>query len=186
MRLLPTLGAFLVCLGLTTIRAQEPTLPKPESQDPQPDTSPTPGTVAVPTAPPLIPALPTPPGGSSSPPPVPNLPTIPQLDEVFDKRPLSPSAENAKYHLEWRELRNRVAADPRVTQALAAAEAAQTDLEKRRLLRQYYELYYGRMVAVASTPGLKAFVKARKNERLSELPQPRVRPTSTPTPVPKR
>jgi len=99
---------------------------------------------------------------------------------------LSASAENAKYHLKWRELRNRVASDPQVVNALAAAEAAHTDLEKRRVLRQYYEVYYGKMVSLATTPGLKAFVEARKNERLNELPQPRVRPTSTPTPAPKR
>jgi hypothetical protein len=99
---------------------------------------------------------------------------------------LSASAESAKYQLEWRELRNRVAADPHVTRALATAETADTDLEKRQLLRQYYELYYGKMIDLATTPGLKAFVKARKDERLSQLPQPRVRPTSTPTPAPKR
>ena len=46
--------------------------------------------------------------------------------------------------------------DPQVEKALAAAEAARTDLEKRKLLRQYYELYYAKMIGLASKPDLKA------------------------------
>ena len=185
MRLLPPLGALIVFLSTGTIRSQEPPLPKPQSQDPQPTVSPATGTVAAPAAPELIPPpilAPDIPVGS---PPIPNPPTIPQLDEAFKQSPLSVAAENARHHLEWRALRNRAVADPQVEKALAAAETARTDLEKRKLLRQYYELYYAKMIGLASTPDLKAYLNAKKNDQLRALPQPRVRPTPSPSPTPQ-
>jgi len=185
MRLLLALGALIVCLSTGPIRAQQPPLPKAESQDPQPTASAAAERVAVPAGPQLIPPPLLAPDVSPSATPAPNSPTIPQLDEAFKQSPLSAAAENSRRHSEWRALRNRVVADPRVVTALAAAETARTDLEKRRLLRQYYELFYAQMIGLAATPELKTYLNDRKNERLAALPQPRVRPTSTPSSPPK-
>ena len=87
---------------------------------------------------------------------------IPQLDESFRQNPVSATAENARKHEEWRQLQNRVANDAEIKAALRTADAAHTDLEKRRLLRTYYEIYFGKMITLASNPEIKTYLVARK------------------------
>jgi hypothetical protein len=159
-------------------------LPKPETQDPAPPPSPEPSEVATPAPPQLIPVPPLPPDNSSPAPPLPNTPTIPQLDEVFKQTPVNIAAANARAHLAWRDLKNRFRGDPAVRRALATAEAARTDLEKRKLLERYYELYFGKMIAAAEAPEVKGFLNDRKNEAIAGLRQSKVRPTPTPSPTP--
>jgi hypothetical protein len=53
-------------------------------------------------------------------------------------------------------------------------------LEKRKRLRSYYELYYQRMSALATTPELKVALQALKETHQAALAQPRVRPSPTP------
>ena len=69
--------------------------------------------------------------------------------------------------------------------AKKAAEAARTEVEKRNLMRAYYKIFYAHMQALATAPEVKAFLEAKKNESLSVLAQPRVRPEPTPRPTPK-
>ena len=40
-----------------------------------------------------------------------------------------------------------------------------TDLERRARLREYYKIYYAHMLALASTPELKAYLEGKKKER---------------------
>jgi hypothetical protein len=182
MRLLPLALIFFLTAGV--LSAQEPSLPKPETQDPAPPPSPAPNALVTPTPTPpqLIPVAPLPPDNSSPAPPLPNTPTIPQLDEVFKQTPVNTAAANARSHLAWRDLKNKMRADPEVKRALATAEAARTDLEKRKLLERYYEIYFGKMIAAAEAPEVKGYINDRKNEVISGLRQSRVRPTPTPQP----
>ena len=126
---------------------------------------------------------------SPSPPPNgPELPEISQLDQSFKQpKSLGPDADALKVHAEWRELKNRTVNDPAVQAAKAYAQAARTDLEKRNRLREYYNVYYQRMSALATTAELKLALEALKTTHQTILAQPRVRPTPTPegaTPTP--
>ncbi|PYL70048.1 MAG: hypothetical protein DMF28_01015 [Verrucomicrobia bacterium] len=77
--------------------------------------------------------------------------------------------------------------DPEVQTAKAYAQAARTDVEKRNRLRAYYDIYYQRMSALATTPEIKLALKDLKASHQGSLAQPRVRPSPTPegaTPTP--
>ncbi|MEO5722528.1 MAG: hypothetical protein ABIR71_13820 [Chthoniobacterales bacterium] len=169
MKLLLLCGALAPFLLSLTGFAQEVALPGPDlagaaSPSPRPAETPPP-----PIIPPGLLALP------DEPPPRPQLPEIPQLDEGFKPAPLSPEAENQRKHVEWRRLRNAFQNDTDVRAALETAREARTDLEKRKLLGRYYDLFYGRMIARA-TPEMKGYLLERKREAVGALPQPRVRP----------
>ena len=125
---------------------------------------------------------------SPVPPNGPELPEISQLDQTFSKpRSLGTEADAARVHVEWRQLKKRTVNDPQVQAAKAYAQAARTDLEKRNRLRNYYNVYYERMSALATTPEIKLALQALKTSHQAMLAQPNVRPTpdtSTPTPTP--
>jgi hypothetical protein len=125
---------------------------------------------------------------SPEPPNGPELPEISQLDQAFSKpRSLGKEADEARVHIEWRQLKNRTVNDPAVQTAKAFAQAARTDLEKRKRLRNYYDIYYQRMFALATTPEIKLALQALKASHQGLLDQPRVRPSPTPesfTPTP--
>src|SRR5438876_10297211 len=122
------------------------------------------------------------------PPNGPELPEISELDQTFSKpRSLGKEADAARVHIEWRQLKNRTVNDPQVQASKAYAQAARTDLEKRNRLRNYYNIYYERMSALATTPEIKLALQGLKSSHQGMLAQPRVRPTpdtSTPTPTP--
>jgi hypothetical protein len=116
--------------------------------------------------------------GSPTPPPNgPELPELKQLDESFKPKSLGKEADTLQVHALWRQLKNRTINDPDVQEAKKYAQAARTDLEKRKRLRNYYEIYYRRMSALATTPELKLALQALKDVHESTLTQPRVRPT---------
>jgi hypothetical protein len=118
---------------------------------------------------------------SPVPPNGPELPEISQLDQTFKQpRSLGPQADELRVHQEWRQLKNRIVNDPQVQAAKAYAQAARTDLEKRLRLRNYYNVYYERMSAMASTPEIKLALQALKTSHQGLLDQPRVRPSPTP------
>jgi hypothetical protein len=131
------------------------------------------------------------PEATVTPSPLPNgpeLPEISQLDQTFSKpKSLGKDADALRINLEWRQLRNRVVNDPEVQTAKAYAQTARTDLEKRNRLRAYYDIYYERMSALATTPEIKLALKDLKASHQGSLAQPRVRPSPTPegaTPTP--
>jgi len=185
MRLLLFSLTVVGCAVASGLRAQDVALPRPATQDPAP-LEPTPAATVTPApaAPELIPADLLPAPNLTAPAPTLDIPSIEQLDEGLKPPPLSPAAEAQRQHFEWRKLRNRVQNDPAVKAAFAKAEAAPTDLEKRKLLARYYELFYRKIDAIAP-PDMKAYLAQRKREQLALLPQPRVRPeTALPSPPP--
>src|SRR6059058_5805899 len=117
-------------------------------------------------------------------PAVPDVPELSQLDEAFKQKSLGKEADQRRLHIEWRELKNRVVNDPSVRAAKAAALAARTDLEKRDRLRNYYNVYYDRMSALASSAEMKLALNAWKTLYFKAIDQPRVRPSPSVTPAP--
>ena len=119
----------------------------------------------------------------------PNVPELSQLDQVFKQTSLGKEADERRLHIEWRHLANQAANDPDVVAAKSVVHTARTDLEKRQRLREYYELYYGRMRARAATAEMKTALDALKAAHLSHINQPRVRPATDgalPTPPPEQ
>src|SRR6266566_5454026 len=118
----------------------------------------------------------------------PELPEISQLDQTFSKpKSLGKEADALRIQVEWRQLKNRIVNDRAVQTAKAYAQAARTDLEKRNRLRAYYDIYYERMAALATTPEIKLTLQVLKATHQYVLTQPRVRPSPTPegaTPTP--
>jgi hypothetical protein len=134
-------------------------------------------------APPSVDLFPEQEEASPTPPPNgPELPELKQLDEAFKPKSLGTDADALQVHALWRQLKNRTVNDPEVQAAKKYAQAAPTDLEKRKRLRSYYELYYKRMSALATTPQLKLSLQALKDNHQNMLAQPRVRPSPTPEP----
>ena len=135
-------------------------------------------------APPSVDLFPKQEEPSPTPPPNgPELPDLKQLDDNFVKpKSLGTEADALQTHALWRQLKNRTVNDPDVQAAKKYAQAARTDLEKRNRLRDYYEIYYQRMSALATTPELKLALQAEKAGHQGILAQPRVRPSPTPEP----
>jgi hypothetical protein len=116
----------------------------------------------------------------------PNLPELPQLDEAFKPKSLGKEVDERRIHIQWRQLKNRVENDPQVRAAKASAQAARTDLERRNRFHNYYDVYYARMSALASSPELKVALEAQKSAHVSSLAQPNVRPSPSASPTPDR
>ena len=133
-------------------------------------------------APPSVDLFPEEEEPSPTPPPNgPELPDLKQLDDNFTKpKSLGKAADELQVHALWRQLKNRIVNDPDVQAAKKYAQAARTDLEKRKRLSNYYEIYYQRMSALATTPELKVALQALKESHQGILAQPRVRPSPTP------
>jgi hypothetical protein len=121
-------------------------------------------------------------------------PTIPeraQIDEIFKQTSLGKEADERRLHIEWRQLQNQVVNETDVVAAKRAAEMARTDLEKRQRLRDYYDLYYGRMRVLARSGEMKTALDQLKIAHLSQITQARVRHETdsglpTPSPTPKK
>jgi len=177
------LSCTLVFLWSVFLQAQEPALPNSKNKNRAAESSPSPEALSpLPTPlPQLVPpdilplservASPAPPGAKVS--------NLPQLDEGFKASPVNAAAEANRRQFEWRELRNRVANDQDLKAKLKLAETASTDLDRRKLLRSYYEAYFRRMDALAATPEMKVFLQDQKTRALASLAQPRVRPDAS-------
>ena len=119
------------------------------------------------------------------------LPDRSQIDEIFKESSLGKEADERRLHLEWRQLQNEVVNQPDVVTAKKSAEMARTDYEKRQRLRDYYELYYGRMRVLAHSTEMRNALDQLKIAHVSQLTQARVRHESdsdlpTPSPTPKK
>ncbi|MGI8819822.1 MAG: hypothetical protein ACR2ID_02955 [Chthoniobacterales bacterium] len=171
--------ACLLALATAPLRAQRTVLPAGSEEDASARVLPTPPPRLIPDD--VLPA--TPPAGSAA---RPTLPSLPELDASLLPPSLSPAADGYRRLIAWRKLRNLAQNDPEAKAALASAEAARTDLEKRKLLGRYYNVLYAKMTANAPAD-MKPYLQDRKRELQAGLPQPHVRPTpkpaSTPTPA---
>ena len=114
----------------------------------------------------------------------PGIPELSQLDEIFKKTSLGKTADEFRQRIELRRLQNEVVNEPAVIAAKTAAASARTDLEKRQRLRDYYNIYYGRMTVHASNAEMKAALDKSKAEHVALLIQPRVRPEPGVSPTP--
>jgi hypothetical protein len=119
------------------------------------------------------------------------IPERAQIDEIFKQTSLGKEADERRLHIEWRQLENEIVNDQDVVAARRAAESARSDLEKRQRLRDYYELYYGRMRVMARTGEMKTALDQLKIAHVSQLTQARVRHETdsafpTPSPTPKK
>ena len=116
----------------------------------------------------------------------PDVPELSKLDEAFKQTSMGKAADEYRLRIELRRLQNLVGNDGAVLAAKAAAESARTDLEKRQRLRDYYNIYYGRMRSLTSSPETQAALEKFKAEHLVLLNQPTVRHETDgalPTPV---
>ena len=182
--------ALLTPFGL--LHAQEPPLPA-KSETPTPTPSGPRPQLNIPEIPMDVDPPKLVPDTSPATPHHPTIPALPktapalsELDAAFQKSPLAQEAEEQRLHLEWRQLQNRTVHDPEVVAAKAATTTAKTDLEKRVLLRAYYNVYYAHMQALASSPEVKNYLNGKKAAVLANLAQPRVRPEPTPQASPAR
>jgi hypothetical protein len=121
----------------------------------------------------------------------PRIPERSQIDEIFKQTSLGQDADQRRLHIEWRQLQNQVVNEPDIVAAKRVAETARTDLEKRQRLRDYYDLYYGRMRVLARSAEMKTALDQLKIAHLSQLTQARVRHETdsglpTPSPTPKK
>jgi hypothetical protein len=162
MKLYGLIVSTALLIAVLVVQGQEAAPPSvdllPEQEEPEPEASP------------------------SLPPNGPELPALKQLDESFKPKSLGKDADALRVHVLWRELKNRTVNDPEVQAAKKYALAARTDLEKRKRLHDYYDVYYRRMSALATTPELKLALQALKTTHQNLLEQPRVRPSPTPEP----
>jgi len=121
------------------------------------------------------------------------VPERAQIDEIFKQTSLGKEADERRLHIEWRQLQNQMVNEPDIVAAKRSAESARTDLEKRQRLRDYYDLYYGRMRIQARSAEMRTALDQLKIAHLSQITQPRVRheidsglPTPSPTPKKKQ
>ena len=175
------LGTLALTLALLTgtILGQEPPLPAATSS---------PGATAS-ARPELnipdIPVEPSPLVPNTAATPKKSVPSIQELDTAFQHSSLGAAVEEQKLHLEWRKLQNRASQDAEVIAAKKAINGARTDPEKRDLARAYYKVFYGRILALADTPEVKAYVEQKKKDAINSLSQPHLRPEPTPRPSSK-
>src|SRR5260370_571216 len=112
------------------------------------------------------------------------IPELTKLDEAFKPKSLGKQVDERRLHIQWRQLKNQVVNDPQVRAAKAFAQTARTDLEKRNRLRNYYDIYYTLMSALAPSLELKVALEALKSAHLGSLAQPHVRPSPSASPTP--
>ena len=123
--------------------------------------------------------------------PAATVPERAQIDEAFKQTSLGKVADQRRLHIEWRQLQNRIVNEPDIVAAKRSAETARTDLEKRQRLRDYYDLYYGRMRVLARSAEMKTALDQLRIAHLSQITQARVRHETdsalpTPSPTPKK
>jgi hypothetical protein len=199
MNLRPILILQILCgaLCLASLRAQDATLPSMDEGlpaqtptpnptaiiSPAPSQSPAPSPSASITIPQLLPrSSPNQLRAAGVQAAIAAVPALSQLDETFKQTSLGKEAEEFRLHAKTRELKNQLANEPEIVEAKAAIKTAPTDLEKRKRLRRYYEIYYGRMHALANSADLKKYVDSLEADHLKVLEQPRVRPAPSPEP----
>ena len=143
----------------------------PETASSTPEPSPS-ATVAV-EPPSLIPPniLPAP----DSLPKIPTAPELQQLNDFFKATTLGKVADEHRLHLQMVALETQIRNDQDLHALKGAALQAPTDLERRHLLKSYYELYFNKLRARTATPELKAYLDTHEAARKLSLLQPRVR-----------
>jgi hypothetical protein len=150
-----------------------PTKPSAQAVEAEALATPSPSATAPIEPPSLIPPniLPAP----NSLPPIPSAPDLERLSAFFKQTSLGKAADEHRLHLQMAALETRIRNDDDLHAAKATAFRARTDLERRHLLKTYYQLYYKKLRALAATPDLKAYLDTQEAAHEIALLQPRVR-----------
>lgn len=176
---------LLAALTLASAISASGQSPSPDiAQTPAPATSskttsveatPSPSATVSVEPPSLIPPniLPGPGGGAL--PQIPAGPDLQLLNSFFKQTSLGKVADEYRLHLQMAALETRIRNDADLHELKASADKAHTDLERRHRLKTYYQLYFKKLGALASTPELQAYLKAQQAGHEMNLLQPRVR-----------
>ncbi len=175
---LPPLLVLTVTAGAIVWAQSSPSPAKASTQQPnaQLDTSlptPSPSATAAIEPPSLIPANILPP--PSALPKVPAMPELEQLNAFFKQTSLGKAADDYRLHLQTAELQTRIRNDQDLHALKAKAMQVPTDLERRHLLKAYYQLYYSKLRALTTAPDLIAYLNSQEAGYVASLLQPRVR-----------
>ena len=154
---------------------QAPALPAGSPDVTSLEATPSPSATVSVEPPSLIPPNILPGPGSGALPQIPAGPDLQKLNDVFKQTTLGKVADEYRLHLQMAALETRIRNDTDLHEARASADTAPTDLERRHRLRAYYKLYYKKLIALASTPELQAYLRAHQAAQESSLLQPRVR-----------
>ena len=179
---LPFFFSLLIALAGAGGAQEAGPSPNPHNMSTQPAQARTSTAVAAPspsaTAPIEPPSL-IPPNVLPLPGELPKIPAAPELEQLnnfFKQTSLGKRADEQRLHLQMAALETRIRNHDDLQAARVAAMSAPTDMEKRHRLRAYYELYYGKLQALAGDPELKKYLGAQKAAHELLLLQPRVRP----------
>ena len=113
--------------------------------------------------------------GATGLPQIPAAPDLQMLNALFKQTSLGKAADEYRLHLQMAALETRIRNDDDLHELKASADKARTDLERRRRLRTYYQLYFKKLLASASTPELQANLRAQQAAHEATVLQPRVR-----------
>jgi hypothetical protein len=113
--------------------------------------------------------------GADSLPKIPAARELEQLNAFFKTTSLGKLADEHRLQLQMVALETRIRNDEDLHALKASALKAPTDLERRHWLKSYYELYFKKLRALATTPDLKAYLDAHEAAHKLSLLQPRVR-----------
>jgi hypothetical protein len=178
-KFLPHLLIILITAGASSARAQSS--PSPDNTSAQAADAQMAASLAAPspsaTAPVEPPSL-IPPNILPAPNALPKMPGAPELEMLnsfFKNTSLGKAADEHRLHLQMVALETRIRNDEDLHALKASALRAPTDLERRDRLKAYYELYFRKLRALASTPDLKAYLAAEGAAHELRLLQPRVR-----------
>jgi len=179
MKFLPHFAAALMIAAAGVARAQSS--PSPDNTSAQAANAqlaasvatPSPSATAAVEPPSLIPPniLPAP----NSLPPIPAAPELELLNSFFKTTSLGKAADEHRLHLQMAALETRIRNDEDLHGLKASALKAPTDLERRHRLKAYYEIYFKKLRARATTPDLKAYLDTQEATHKMSLLQPRVR-----------
>jgi len=109
-------------------------------------------------------------------PQIPAGPDLQKLNALFKQSSLGKAADEHRLHLQMVSLETRIRNDEGLHALKMSADKARTDLERRHWLRAYYQHYFKKLKALASTPDLQDYLRAQEAAREASLLQPRVRP----------
>lgn len=113
--------------------------------------------------------------GATALPEIPVGPDLQMLNALFKQTSLGKVADEYRLHLQMTALETRIRNDDDLHELKASADKAHTDLERRHRLKTYYQLYFKKLIALASTPELQIYLRGQQAAREISLLQPRVR-----------
>lgn len=154
--------------------AQTPAPDNTSARATNPETAaPSPSATAPVEPPSLIPPniLPAP----ESLPKIPAAPELELLNSFFKSTSLGKAADEHRLHVQMVALEAHIRNDGDLHALRASALRTSTDLERRHRLKDYYESYFGKLRALATSPELKAYLDVQEAARKLTLLQPRVR-----------